>query len=328
MTIEEVKKIDSELQIAKYINKDSEEANRLWDMIKNDKETLELAITVVRDKFNENDITLGIAICDAMLIDYKTVDKDVYQKLVNTIYTNTDIARLVLDGAANGGYSYLLMTLWNFDLILTPEQKLFAIDEAMNKPGTTKQYQQREAYKESLIAQGANDEETSKIDIDGLVTPIGQLSGAMFMHDIFSRLDSTQAHGCGTHDIRYYVLRNPNFSVEEKKVLVYDFYRLAEVWDDLLDRLMWGIINDDVNFKDGSMSEMELDMFYDYDIDSLTELYGNKETAEIVLAEINFCKLMRELRPPQWLCEDEVSEDLEEEINVHGGQSLSLKNNF
>lgn len=41
-----------------------------------------------------------------MLLDYENVDSNIYQNLINTIYSNTDIARIVLDGASNGGNSF------------------------------------------------------------------------------------------------------------------------------------------------------------------------------------------------------------------------------
>ena len=73
-----------------------------------------------------------------MLIDYNSIDEVAHNNLINSIYTNTDIARIVMDGAANGGYSFLLMSLWNYNLKLTEEQKAFAVNEAMNKIGTVR----------------------------------------------------------------------------------------------------------------------------------------------------------------------------------------------
>ena len=64
--------------------------------------------------------------------------EEVYDKLVKSIYNNKDIARIVLDGYSNGGFSFLLMSLWNPTLKLTEEQKQFAVSEAMNKIGTVK----------------------------------------------------------------------------------------------------------------------------------------------------------------------------------------------
>ena len=68
-----------------------------------------------------------------MLRDYQNVDEIAYNNLIKTIYTNTDIARIVINGASNGGYSFLLMSLWNENIKLTKQQKSFAVKEAMNK---------------------------------------------------------------------------------------------------------------------------------------------------------------------------------------------------
>ena len=43
--------------------------------------------------------------------------------MIENIYSNTDIARIVVDGYANGGFSFLLMSLWNHNLKLTEEQQ-------------------------------------------------------------------------------------------------------------------------------------------------------------------------------------------------------------
>ena len=44
------------------------------------------------------------------------------------------------------------------------------------------------------------------------------------MNYMFACLSDEQAHGVGEYDIRYYILKNPNWSVEEKQKLIYDFW--------------------------------------------------------------------------------------------------------
>ena len=131
----DIKEIDKELYYQKYIRKDYDKLNKLWNEVKSSKELLEEAIQITKNKFGE-DTLKSLSICECMLITYDKVDKEVYQKLVNTIYSNEQIARKVLDGAANGGFSFLLYTLFNQKLKLTEQQKSFAEDEAMNKKGT------------------------------------------------------------------------------------------------------------------------------------------------------------------------------------------------
>ena len=149
----DIEKLDNELYGATY-GRISDDYNEIWARIKNNPEVLREAVQVKKDKFNESDIVKGLTICDAMLIDYESVDEVAYNNLINSIYTNNDIARIVVDGASNGGYSFLLMSLWNHNLKLTEEQKAFAVNEAMNKNGTTRWQQKEEEFSKKLDDMG------------------------------------------------------------------------------------------------------------------------------------------------------------------------------
>lgn len=131
------KKIDSKLYKTIFIDKNVTLARKLWEEIKQNKTVLTEAIKKTKDKFNQYDTVKGLTICNQILFDYENIDKSIYQELINLIYSNIDIARIVVDGASNGGYSYLLVSLFNHNLKLTKEQKEFAVSEAMNKVGTT-----------------------------------------------------------------------------------------------------------------------------------------------------------------------------------------------
>ena len=136
--MKEFERLDTKLDLLKYLPSRYNEKQQLWKKIKEDKELLSWAVKSRRDKFDERDSVNGASICESILLDYKSIDKDIYKELVGLIYSNEQIARIVNNGYSNGGYSYLLMTLFNFDLRLTSEQKEFAVREAMNKIGTTK----------------------------------------------------------------------------------------------------------------------------------------------------------------------------------------------
>ena len=124
--------IDKELYNSIYVSPRIGDYKEVWSRIKNNKEVLRGAIQITKDKFGERDIVKGLSIAEFILLDYENVDSNIYQNLINTIYSNTDIARIVLDGASNGGNSFLLMSLFNPNLKLTEEQKAFAVNEAMN----------------------------------------------------------------------------------------------------------------------------------------------------------------------------------------------------
>ena len=236
-----------------------------------------------------------------MLIDYESVNQEIYQKLVNLIYSNTDIARIVLDGASNGGYSYLLMTLWNPNLKLTEEQKQFAVSEAMNKLGTTKYEQRQEEFSKKLDDMGITDDEVIMVEMDECgLQPCGRKTANEYMNFMFSTLSDTQAHGTSPFDIRYQILRNSNWTLEEKQKLVYDFWTDDETYDEYLEQWEWGIINDEANYKGESLSQLDKAELYEYTYQTLLDFYGDELTTDNIWNEINFCRTMHLLRPQKW----------------------------
>ena len=152
--MEKFEKIDNEFYASKYGIPRVGDPNEIWKKIKDNRELLNWSIKKTKDKFGERDLVNGLAICDSILVDYNGVDKDIYQELVNLIYSNEQIARIVQDGYNNGGFSYLLMTLWNPNLKLTDEQKAFAVDEAMNKMGTVRYENAMNEYSKKLDEKG------------------------------------------------------------------------------------------------------------------------------------------------------------------------------
>ena len=298
--MKDFRKIDDKLYYAKYCDKKVGNPKEIWNSIKNNKELLEWAIKPTKDKFGERDLVNGIAICEDMLVDFNNVDNEVYQKLVDLIYSNRQIARIVLDGYSNGGYSYLLMTLWNPNLKLTDDQKAFAVDEAMNKIGTVRYENAKNEYSKKLDEKGITDEQTVYTEFGGSINPVGAKTGNMYMASLFSSLSDTQAHGSGDFDIRYWILRNPNWSLEEKQKLIMDFWTNDEVYDETLEQWEWDIVNDHANYKGNPMPLFERDELYEYSYDALLKFYGDKETTDRIWEEIQFCKQMHQLRPQQW----------------------------
>ena len=267
--------------------------DKIWSKISSDKEILKEAITITRDKFDERDTVVAPTICYSILFDYEQVDKEVYEDLVRSIYSNRDIARIVMDGASNGGNSFLLMTLWNQKLKLTEEQKAFAVDEAMNKIGTVRYQNNRDEYNKALKNKGINDKMT--INIPDTNIPIGLETYYMRINYLTSLLSRTQAHGKGEFDIRFWILRNPNWSNLEKEKLVHDFWYDEEDFKTCLIEWESAIINDPVNFKDSEFLFETFDI-YECTYQMLLEFYNNKDIADRIWDEIEFCKTMRKLR--------------------------------
>lgn len=267
--------------------------DKIWSKISSDKEILKEAITITRDKFDERDTVVAPTICDSILFNHEEVDRDIYETLVKAIYSNRDIARTVMDGASNGGNSFLLMTLWNQNLKLTEEQKAFAVDEAMNKIGTVRYQNNRDEYNKALKNKGINDKMT--INIPDTNIPIGLETYYMRINYLASLLSTTQAHGKGEFDIRFWILRSPNWSTSEKEKLVHDFWYDEEDFKSCLIEWESAIINDPVNFKDSEFLFETFDI-YECTYQMLLEFYNNKDIADRIWDEIEFCKTMRKLR--------------------------------
>jgi len=295
----DIDRIDDKLFKTIYIERDRVGFEKLWNDIKSDTVLLKEAIRQCKDKFNQYDSVRGITICEQILYDYKNVNPEVYQELINLIYSNTDIARLVINGASNGGYSYLLISLFNFNLKLTEEQKKFAVTEAMNKVGTSYWDKVQEKFSRKLDDMGLSDENTVYMNLGGSINPIGEKSGAKYMNDMLTSLGREQAHGTGEFDIRYHILRNPNWTLEEKQQLIMDFWTCNQTYDNCLEQWEWGIVNDEANFRKSSISPMDPYSLYYYTYNGLLKYYGDKETADRIWEEIQFCKQMHELRPHQ-----------------------------
>lgn len=295
-----IQKIDNELYASIYGKPIRGNFEEIWNRIKNDKLILKEAVKVEKDKFNEYDIVKGLTICDMMLSNYKEVDIEAYNTLIETIYSNEDVARIVLRGASNGGFSFLLMSLINHDVVLTQSQKDFAVNEAMNKIGTTRYLECLEKYLKKLDDMNITDNDATYLDIDGSINPVGKRTASIYMNNLYNSMDRRQAHGTGDFDIRYHILKNPNWTKEEKQKLVMDFWYSDEEYKECLSQWEWGIINDEVNYKDGIVPLFPIEYIYDVTYDTLLEFYQNKETTDRIWEEIKFCNLMRELRPPKY----------------------------
>ena len=93
----DIEKLDDELYKSIYGKPKTGDYNEIWTRIKSNPEVLREAVQIQRDKFDESYIVKGLTICNALLIDYKSVDEVAYNNLINSIYTNTDIARMVVN---------------------------------------------------------------------------------------------------------------------------------------------------------------------------------------------------------------------------------------
>lgn len=249
-------KIEKELHNLKKDKLKYKQQIEFWNKIKNDKKILKWAITPTIDKHTKRNTLNGISICESILIDFENIDKNIYYELINLIYSDVNIARITENGNINGDYSFLLMSLWNPNINLSKAQKEFALDEAMNKFGTTKP--------------------------DELKDKRGNI------------------HGTGSFDIRYLILRNFNWSDEERRYLVYGFWKEQEEYDKALEDWEWAIANDYANYDDNLVEKFEKNNMYDYSFYDIYRIYNNKKTSERIWNEIQFCRLMHTIRPASY----------------------------
>lgn len=298
--MENIEELENDLYIAIHGTQQKGNAAEIWNKIKKNTEVLREAVEIRKNKWNQDRVTC-LTIAETMLIDYKDLDPVAYKSLIESIYTNTEIARIVLDGYSNGGCSFLLMSLWNHDLKLTEEQKAFAVDEAMNKIGTIKDLQQQEEYSKELEDRGITNDITTTIEIGGCLNPIGAKTKNEYLNLKLNMMSNSQAHGKGYFDIRYQILRNPNWTLAEKQKLIMDFWYDDTDYDEHLEQWEWGVVNDCENYKGKAFPPFDrYELFNIWTYEMLLKYYGNKETTDRIWEEIDFCKQMHKLRPQKW----------------------------
>lgn len=231
-----VKKWDDKIYHALHVKEDLEKFNELWDVLRKNEKLLLEASDVKKDKWNINNTVVAPAICECMLLDAKKVPHDILKKLLSVIYSDVDIAQIVVHGFSNDGFSLLIMALAYHDFILSSVQKAFV--EAQLK-----------------------------------------------------------SHAAGTRRLSHFVLSNPNWSTKEKSRLIFQCFESQESWTEYIDSLEWDIVNDQVNFRGAIFSWMDFDQLYDYKLHDLLEVYGSEDEAKRIMNEINYCFLLRSLRP-------------------------------
>lgn len=185
-----VNDFDNELFNLLYIDKNYAEVKMTWDSIKTDDLLLLAASEVIRDKFDERDIFTGNCIVELILKNPNDVNKGIYEDVVNKIYANDDLSKIVLNGYSNDGCPFLLYTLMNNNLKLSDLQK--------NK--------------------------VYNLAIEQFFTEKTQAHGGI------NYLTTKNGCGNFPYDIRYWILHNNNWNEDEKLQMIYDFYSSEEFY--------------------------------------------------------------------------------------------------
>lgn len=103
------------------------------------------------------------------------------------------------------------------------------------------------------------------------------------------------SHSLGFFDIRYLILTNKNWDMEEKAELIYDFYQDDEYYDEVLEHWEWDIIN----YYSYGLQELNKTELYEYTYQDLSNIY-DKKIADSIYEEITMCKLFHQMRPQAW----------------------------
>ncbi len=273
----DIEKLDKKLYDLFFNSSVSEEdeevltkvAQKYWKKIRKNNDILQEAIKSKKDASGK-DVFVAPTICDFLLSEYMITPKEIYTKIVNKIYNNPDLARFSLDIEGERD-TFLLMTLWNDNIDLTEEQKAFAVSEAMNQYGTVKYFKLKDRFMTLINESG--------------------LLGEYKINSMEISYNNNFKHGETTDDIRYYILRNHNWSIEEKRNLLLDFYMEDGLLANLL--LYWNnrvllILKNDFN--------LILDTCYDLDPEYILNLYKDDiEDGKQIVKDIELCKLINNL---------------------------------
>lgn len=185
-----VDELDNKLFGLLYIDTNYQEAKKLWNSIKSDELLLLAASEVTKDIFNEKDIFVGNCIVELILKNPTDVNIGIYEDIVNKIYINDDLSKIVLNGYLSEGCPFLLYTLMNDNLKLTGSQKDKVYNLAMEQFFTEKN---------------------------------GSYGGMFY-------LSTKNGCGNFPYDIRYWILHNNNWNEDEKLQMIYDFYSSEEFY--------------------------------------------------------------------------------------------------
>ena len=106
----------------------------------------------------------------------------------------------------------------------------------------------------------------------------------------------------GTYEfgLCYWILRNSNWTEDEKCKLVYEFYDDEESYQDIFESWEYDILNSDSLNQQSLCSSIDLDYIYDYTDEQLMKLCKSEENFKEIKELIEFCRLMKKLRPTMW----------------------------
>ena len=273
-----IEQLDKQLYRYWYFVPRENEVNKIWNHILNNIELQKEAITIVKD-VNGLDTVKAPTICHRMLMYYQNVNEEVYHELIQEIYSHVDIARTAVEGdKVSGGLSFLLLSLKNNSLKLTEEQKAFAVDEALNRSDSKRSQEEIIAFEQKLEKNNISDFQPDPAK--PIVTEKMKLNLRYCMNKLAL---NSNIHGYVPFDIRYYILKNPNWTDEEKKALINEFWYSDAIFQDYLNAWEENIIDSIYTFTNLCEDETTKEELLSLEYEDLLNLTNNKETISLLI---------------------------------------------
>ncbi len=275
MNIDElVEQYDNDLFYEKHLKNENIRVMTIWKKICKDNQILNKAMQIVKTKDNRN-FFFAPTIVEYMIRYYNYIDSEIYKKLIDLICSNTDLSRI----SNNNTNSFLLMILWNKDLTLNQKQKDFIVNELINRNLENKD-DIYATFWDSFLSNNLylrNKNEFNKIinrDIkETFYIPIQK-----------------------DEDLRYYVLKSSQFSLDEKRILVYKIFKNDEDYKNAIIDWEYNILTFEESLLHLGESVLDMNDLYFSSLETIENKIG-KEKSKYLLNNISFVRLMHELRP-------------------------------
>lgn len=263
----QVKEYDTQLYLALYGYPKAENAQKLWEEILLEKGNKGLLRQAIKPVMNKDGEVMIQAptICDCILKKSKEVDRTIYQELVDWIYTFPTVARIKAGGVFSNSNSSFL--------VQTLQNHELVLDEMQKFVAVT------EALSMPLAIRC--------VDSDS------------------KKHNMSQIYGNTPFDIRYEILMNPNWTIEEKANLVYDFYEKEEDFDQAISAWEENIINNSSFYSQNGFEAMNQDKLYYYTEEEISKYYREKDQNKKIREEIRLCELFHQIRPQKEMIENQ-----------------------
>lgn len=260
MEITRVKEYDHKLYSSIYGLPKIGSNQRIWKEILLEQGNDGLLKNAMKIYMEKEELTVvAPTICDMILKDYENINPDIYQELVNLIYISPQIARTKVGGVFQNSNSS------------------FLVQTLKNHTLTLTKEQKEVAVTEALSMPGA----------------------IFFSSDQNIKNLKIENHGLTPFDIRYEILMNPNWSLEEKANLIYDFYQKEEEFNKTINAWEEDIINNSSFYSVNGFERMYQDRLYDYSDCELARYYRSREQVKNIREEITMYQLFHQMRPQQ-----------------------------